>query len=988
LHALSGSRSNPLRLPTGGRIDRSEPLAFQFNGTRYTGYRGDTLASALLANDVRIVARSFKYHRPRGIFSAGEEEPCALVETGTGHARVPNRRATVVPLEAGLVANSQNGWPSVNLDLARVIDFTHPLWPVGFYNKTFKWPDWKAWEGLVRRASGLGRPLDGPDPDHYEQVNAHCDLLICGGGPAGLVAALTASAAGLRVVLAEQRPECGGVLNSENVELDEQPGEAWARHAVEQLRARPNVVLLEQTVVAGVFDHNVAMLVQTGRGTSWRECLWTVRPREILLATGAIEQGLIFPGNDRPGNMLAAAVRGYLNRHAVLPGHRAVIATNNDSAYQTAFDLLRHGSKVAAIVDLRREISPPLQKRVQMAGIRLLQGACISETAGFSGLRAVRVAGSNGADLGRYDCDLLAVSGGWSPCVHLLAHARGTLRFDDVSQSFVPDRLPGGWSVAGAAGGMQTLQQTLGDAALATVRICKRLGFHADAPPVPHVTRGLVEPAGVGVQRPTASRRRQWIDLAHDVTLADAELAVREGFVSVEHFKRYTTTGMSVDQGKTGNLNACIVLGALTGRTAGEVGTTTFRPPYRPVTLGALAGIRTGEFYAPRRLLPADLVHRKLNGRFEDYGWQRPDCYIRPGERAREAIHREVLAVRKAVGVFDNSPIGKLEVSGPDAARFLDRIYVNNVTNLALGRVRYGLMLNENGVIVDDGVFMRLAADHFLLNTTSGGAGRIAAVLEEWLQCEWPDLRVLVDDQTSQWGCFTVAGPRARDVVTALGTDIDVSAATLPHMAATSGQVAGMQARLARVSFSGERSYEISVPARGAGALLEAILAAGEPFGIQPYGIESLMVLRAEKGYLHVGTDTDGSSTPDDVGWGAVARNKTGDYIGKRSLGRPSNLEPDRNQWVGLEPIDPHQPLQPGGHLLIGANRQPPAPTDGWVTSACYSPTLGRHIAQGMLRGGRNRIGEIATVCDEHRRIGVKVVSPVFYDPANERLKN
>lgn len=975
------------RLASGGQIDRGEPLNFRFNGLRYLGFHGDTLASALLANGVRVVARSFKYHRPRGIFSAGEEEPCALVEIGEGPARIPNCRATVVPLEEGLVATSQNGWPGVNFDLGRIVDLSHPLWPAGFYNKTFKWPSWKVWEGLVRRAAGLGRPLDGPDPDRYEQVNAHCDLLICGGGATGLMAALVAGEAGLRVLLAEQDVRCGGVLNNETVEFDGTPGRDWARQALARLRGMSNVTVLESTVVTGVYDHNVTTLLQTGRGTAWRECLWTVRPRRIVLASGAIEQGLIFPNNDRPGIMLSAAVRQYANRHAVVPGQKIIVATNNDSAYQTVFDLAGCGVAMAAVVDSRESISPPLEKRLRMTGCELLLGSRISNTKGFSGLRAVRISGRGAVDLGWRSCDLLAVSGGWAPRVHLLAHARGRLRFDEESQAFVPQTLPPGWLAMGAADGTWHLQQSLHEAALAARQVSEQLGGTTVEPVVPRVTQGLVEPAEVGPQVP-ATGHRQWIDLAHDVTYGDAELAVREGYVSVEHFKRYTTTGMSIDQGKTGNLNAFVTLAALTGRATGEVGTTTFRPPYVPVTLGALAGIRSGEFYAPRRLLPAHLVHRRLEGRFEDYGWQRPDAYPQPGESLQDAVRREVLAVRSAVGVFDNSPIGKLEVRGPDAARFLDRFYINDVKSLPAARIRYGLMLNENGVIIDDGVIVRLAEDHFLLNTTSGGARRIAAMLEEWLQCEWSELRVLVDDQTEQWGCLTVAGPRAREVLTALGTDLDLTAGSLPHMAAARGRIAGLQARVARVSFSGEQSYEISVAARETASLLEKILAAGAPFGIQPYGVESLMVLRAEKGYLHVGTDTDGATTPDDVGWGAVARRKAGDFIGKRSLERPANRLADRKQLVGLEPTDPRQVIRAGGHLLIGTDRRPPALTDGWVTSAYFSPTLGRPIALGMLRGGRHRLGQAVTVCDEGSRFDVKVVSPVFYDPANARLSS
>jgi sarcosine oxidase subunit alpha len=978
---------NSARFADGGRIDRSRPLVFRFDGKRYSGFEGDTLASALLANGVRVLGRSFKYHRPRGVFTAGEEEPCALVETGSGNARVPTCRAPIVRLREGLEARSQNCWPSVNFDLGRVIDLTHGLWPAGFYNKTFKWPSWHFWEGLVRRSAGLGRPLTGPDPDHYEQVNAHCDLLICGGGPAGLLAALNAGRAGLRVILADQADEFGGVLNWETVELAERPALEWVSSTVAELQELQNVTLLPRTTVTGLYDHLVTAMLQSGDGNAWRECFWTVRPRHILLATGAIEQGLIFPGNDRPGIMLAGATRHYLNRYAVRVGENVIVSTNNDSAYQTVFDLAERGIRVSTVVDVRRAIDESLRNRLSDIGAYLLPAARIRGTRGGKGISAVEIEDLDGNDLGRRDCDLLAVSGGWAPRVHLLAHARGSLRFDRVSQSFLPDRLPDGVSVVGSANGTVGLDECLAEAGRCADQICELLGVKPESAGVPPLTRGCVEARQVAAMQIDTSRPRQWIDLAHDVTFGDAELAVREGFVSVEHFKRYTTTGMSVDQGKTGNLNAFIVLGALTGRETGEVGTTTFRPPYMPVTLGAIAGRNTGEFYAPRRYLPAHLVHQELNGCFEDYGWQRPDYYPLDGESGRAAIMREAKAVRDQVGVFDNSPIGKLEVRGPDAAEFLDRFYINNVAGLKTGRCRYGLMLNENGVIIDDGVFIRLADDHFLLNTTSAGVARIHAMLEEWLQCEWPQSRVVIEDVTTCWAVFTIAGPAARQVVEALGTDLDVSAAALPHMAVATGTVAGLDARIVRVSFSGELSFEINVPARAAGGFFEAVLAAGKPFGIVPYGIEALMILRTEKGYLHVGSDTDGSSTPDDVGWGDVARNKSGDYIGRRSLFRPANQERDRKQLVGLEALDPQQSLRPGGHLLLGANRQPPAETDGWITSACYSPNLERHIALGVLKGGRDLIGQVLTVCDEDQRFGVKVVWPVFYDPNNDKLR-
>jgi sarcosine oxidase subunit alpha len=990
--SVPGAWETPLtdraRLATGGTIDRSCPVSFTFNGKSYRGYQGDTLASALLANGVSVVGRSFKYHRPRGIFTAGEEEPCALVETGQGASRVPTCRAPMVPLTRDLVANSQNCWPSVDFDVGRLVDLSHPLWPAGFYNKTFKWPSWHTWEGLIRRSAGLGRPLTEPDPDHYEQFNAHCDLLICGGGPAGLVAALAAGRAGLRVILADQGEAFGGSLNWERYEIDGQPGIEWVSQVVSKLEQMSNVISLPRTTVSGVYDHHVTTLLQRGNGNRWRECFWTVRPGHILLATGAIEQGLIFPNNDRPGIMLAGAVRHYLNRYAVKPGQHVVVVTNNDTAYQTVFDLAREHIRTPLLVDTRKEVDPELQRQLAELDTRLLTDARIADTRGGKGIRSVKVQGHDGSDLGTHACDLLAVSGGWAPRVHLLAHARGALQFDPPSQSFIPDELPAGMSVTGSANGSAGLQEILAESARVTQTLVERLGKDCTPQQPPQVTRRIIESRHVGKSKVAPSRRRQWIDLAHDVTFGDAELAVREGYVSVEHFKRYTTTGMSVDQGKTGNLNAFIVLGALTGRPTGEVGTTTYRPPYTPVTLGAIAGRNTGEFYAPRRYLPAHRAHQERNACFEDYGWQRPDYYLQAGESPEAAIRREVRTVRSNVGVFDNSPIGKIEVRGPDAARFLDRIYMNNVASLRTHRARYGLMLNENGVIIDDGVFVKLANDHFLVNTTSGGVARIADMMEEWLQCEWRDLEVVIDDVTSQWANFTIAGPHSASVIESLGTDIDLSGPALPHMSAATGHVAGLEARIVRVSFSGERSYEINVPAAYAPSFFEAVMDAGQPHGIEPYGVEALMMLRLEKGYLHVGSDTDGSSTPDDVGWGHVARAQSGDYIGKRSLYREGNQDNTRKQLVGLEPLDSQQAMRPGGHLLIGADRQPPAETDGWITSACFSPTLDRYIALGVLRSGRDREGEILTVCDEDQRFNVKVVAPVFYDPDNEKLRD
>ncbi|MDZ4731170.1 MAG: sarcosine oxidase subunit alpha family protein [Xanthomonadales bacterium] len=981
--------ANSYRLQNGGQIDRQKPLNFSFNGDVYSGFEGDTLASALLANRVTMLSRSFKYHRPRGIFSAGEEEPNALLEIGQGARREPSCRAPMVPLREGLVARSQNGWPSLGFDVGRSIDYSHALWPAGFYNKTFKWPSWHSWEEIVRRMAGLGRPLTEADPDHYEQVNAHCDLLIVGGGPTGLAAALVAGRAGLRVMLVDQNESFGGVLNWEPYQLDGADAGQWVQSVADELASLAHVTLLPRTTVAGSYDHNVTTLLQRSSGSGWRECYWTVRPRQVLLAAGAIEQGMIFPENDRPGIMLAGAVRDYLHRYAVVPGEKVVIAANNDTAYQTALDLHQAGITVSAVVDGRVQIDAERKQQLQALGIELLAGARIAGTRGDKALREIQIEQMDGIQLGRKSCDLLAVSGGWSPRVHLFSHARGSLKFDVNSQSFHPDRLPKDFSVVGSANGTVGLAECWSETVRATEAICASLGRKAADLKLPVIDQAPVESAQVSHLAVNSRKKRQWIDLAHDVTFGDAELAVREGYVSVEHFKRYTTTGMSVDQGKTGNLNAFIALGALTGRETGSVGTTTFRPPYMPVTLSAIAAPYNGKFFAPRRLLPAHTVHQQLNGAFDDFaGWQRPECYPRVGETEQQAIQREALAVRHGVGVFDNSPIGKIEVRGPHAAEFLNRFYINNVLTLKTGKVRYGLMLNENGIIIDDGVFVRLAENHFLVHTTSGGAARITEMMEEWLQCEWPGMQVLLDDTTTQWANFTVAGPAARELLTRLGTDIDISADTLPHMSAACGQVMGLDARVVRVSFSGELSFEINIPARHAAAFLQAVLLQGEDLGITPYGIESLMVLRLEKGYLHLGSDTDGTSTPDDVGWGVVAREKATDYIGKRSLFRPANLDENRQQLVGLAPADASQPLEPGAHLLLGENRQVPARTDGWVTSACYSPNLKRPIALGVLAGGSRRMGEIVTVIDEQKRYHARVVEMVQFDKGNERLKS
>lgn len=954
--------TQPFRLANGGRIDRGRTLRFTFDGRAYEGHPGDTLASALLANGVRLVARSFKFHRPRGIFTAGIEEPSALVRVGDE----PNCRATDIALAEGLVASSQHAWPRLGFDLAAPVGWLAPLFPAGFYYKMFfrspvLWR--RLWEPLLRRMAGLGRPPRTPDTARCDKVHAHCDVLVVGAGPAGLAAALAAGRSGARVILAEADREPGGtVLRRPD------PGVAgWVAAAVAELATLPETRVLTATTVFGRCDGNYLMAAERGA----RQRLWHIRARQVVLASGAIERPLVFPGNDRPGVMLAGAVEAYVNRYAVAPGRCAVLFADNDDAYRAAGALKNAGVTVAAIVDLRAAPG------VALAGTPTYPGHAVVGTQGRHRLRGVTIRSLAGGGRTKIACDLLAVSGGWNPAVHLFAHAGGRLRYDEGRAAFVPDADggDGGIETAGAAGGSVDLAQCLAEGAAAGARAAARCGFPAVASPLPEIAPVPAPPAEPLWLIPGNDRgRRSFVDLHNDVTAADIALAAREGMTAIEHTKRWTTLGMGTDQGKTGNVAGLALLSQAVGQAIADTGTTTFRPPYAPVSFGLLAGRERGAFYDPVRLTPMHDWHVAAGAVFEDVGqWRRPRYYPHAGESMDAAVRRECLAARDGAAVLDASTLGKIEVSGPDAARFLDRLYINHWRSLAAGRCRYGVMCRDDGMVFDDGVGTRLAADRFLVTNTTGNAGAVLDWFEEWLQTEWPELDVFCTALTEEFANATLVGPDARRILTALAPRLDLAA--FPFMTLREADVAGIPARLFRVSFSGELSYEINVPAAAGRALWQRLTEAGAV----PYGTEAMHVLRAEKGYFITGQETDGSVTPLDLGI-PVAHDK--DFLGRRSLLRSDIARADRRQLVGLLPDDPATVLPEGAPLV--AEPQSTAMI-GHVTSSYFGARIGRGFALALVAGGRARHGEPVWAPLADRTIAARICPPVFYDPAGRR---
>ncbi|MGY5116782.1 sarcosine oxidase subunit delta family protein [Streptomyces sp. 900105755] len=936
-----GGGDQPFRTPTGGRIDRTTPLTFTFDGTEYQGYRGDTLASALLANGVIRTATSIRLGRPRGIFSAGVEEPNAVVQIEAPFPE-PMLPATTVELHDGLVASS---------------------------------------------LPGQGRLATTPDPARYDAVHAHCDLLIVGAGPAGLAAAAAAATTGARVILADDQPEPGGSLLGTGEHLD------WVAATRARLEAAPEVRVLPRATVFGHYDDNHLLAVE--RRTHHlgadapphvsRERVWRIRARHVVLATGAHERSVAFGDNDRPGVMLAAAARTYLHRYGVLPGRRAVVFTTNDTAYAAALDLAAAGVTVAAVVDTRPEPGE-WAARARSAGIEVLAGHAVTGTAGAERVSAVTVAPYEGTAPGReFAADLLLVSGGWNPVAHLFSQAGGRLRHDQALGTFVPDTCRQAVEVAGGANGTFDLAAALAQGTAAGTRAVEAEGYSAEPPALPAVAAQPYTPPMPVFTVPGAAPR--FVDLQRDVTVADLTRATGAGLRSVEHTKRYTTAGTANDQGKTGGLLASGVVAELLGVDVSALGLPTFRPPYTPVSFAALAGRNRGALHDPVRTTALHGRHVGHGALFENVGqWKRPWYYPRDGEDMTTAVLRECRAAREGVAFMDASTLGKIDVQGPDAAHFLDLLYTNMMSTLKVGMIRYGVMCRPDGMVFDDGTVIRLAPDRFLVTTTTGNAAAVLDWMEEWLQTEWPDLRVHCTSVTEQWATVALVGPASRAVLGSLAPGLAVSSDDFPFMAWRDTTVAGLDARVCRISFSGELAYEINVSPWHAVTLWDALYEAGAPYGITPYGTETMHVLRAEKGYPIVGQDTDGTVTPQDLGMGWAVSKKKPDFIGKRSYTRADTVRPDRKHLVALLTDDPAALLPEGTHLVAdGELPAPPVPMLGHVTSSYRSAALGRTFALALVKGGRDRIGERLCAPVGEQLLPVTVASPVLYDPEGAR---
>ena len=995
-----------LRVQTGKAIDETYRISFKFNGSTYYGFKGDTLASALLANNIHLVGRSFKYHRPRGIMTAGSEEPNAIVQLHDNTSRTePNVRATEVEIYEGLEASSQNCWPNVNFDIGGINNFLSPLLPAGFYYKTFMWPAsfWEKYEYFIRKSAGLGKSPTVPDPDIYEHKYIHCDVLVIGAGISGIMAAKIAAKNGLKTLLVDEKPNLGGSTiyqNSNYFKINNQTSGSWLEKEINEIKKLENLEIKTRTSVAAYHGYNFLLARENltdhlpieQRKEKTRHKLLKIRAKKVITATGSLERPMIFDNNDRPGILLSSAIKRYIDFFGVACGEKNILFTNNDSAYETAISLIQKGISIEAIIDNREEVDSKLVYEVEKNNVKIFKGYTITNTFGYKRISRIslmqlskdgqKVVGSK-IDL---SCDCLGMSGGWTPAVHLFTQSGGKLKFREEDQVFIPNIYPSDQISVGSCNGDLTLDEIL-------INTPNTLKEFLNIKNSEYTNMEILSSINKSKRNiwllpsdKILGKTKSFVDYQNDATAKDIKLALREGFKSIEHVKRYTTTGMGTDQGKLGNMHALGIISETADAKMGELGTTTFRPPYTPLTFGTIVGRNVGEYFDIFRRTPIHDWHVDNKAEFENVGqWKRAWYYPKDNEDMHDAVQRESKAARESAGILDASTLGKIDIQGTDASEFLNRVYTNAWSKLAIGKCRYGLMLNEDGMVYDDGVTTRLGENHYIMTTTTGGAANVMGKLEDYLQTEWPELDVYLTSVTDHFATVSVCGPNSKKIVSKVIPDLDFSDENFPHMSFKNAKIGKINCRVMRISFTGEHSYEINIQANYGKSVWEKCMEAGKDFNITPYGTETMHLLRAEKGFIIVGQDTDATMTPIDLQMDWIVSKKKYDFIGKRSLYRSDTIREDRKQLVGLLTDNPNEVLEEGAQIVSDINKSP-VEMLGHVTSSYYSPNLKKSIALGVVKGGKNMMGQKLIIPMEKKNINVTVSDPVFLDKENKRL--
>ncbi len=989
-------------------IDQTTRIPFKFNGKIFYGFKGDTLTSALLSNNVHLVGRSFKYHRPRGIMTCGSEEPNAIVQVSNDPSLTePNVRATEIELYEGLEANSQNCWPSVNFDIGGINNFLSPFLPAGFYYKTFMWPAsfWEKYEFFIRHSAGLGKAPTKPDPDIYDHQYAHCDVLVIGGGISGVIAAKLSAEKKLNTILLDDKKDLGGISiynNDDNFQINDQNVSKWLSNEIENLKKYPNLSIKTRTSLAAFHGYNYLLAKENltdhlnvnDRKDKIRQRLWKIRAKKVIIATGAIERPLIFNNNDRPGILLSSSIKKYIDYYGVKCGTKISIFTSNDSAYETVLSLYKNGVKVNSIIDIRDKSESLIVKKVQDIGIKIYWKHTVVNTKGYKRINSIELMKLNEKGTGvigdkiNESCDCLGISGGWTPMVHLFTQSGGKLEFNRIDNMFIPNenKSPSEQISVGSCNGDLELDDIIKKTNLKTKEFLDINTSIFDSLKILSSKEKNKKNIWLLPSDKPLGKTKPFLDFQNDSTAKDVKLALREGFKSIEHVKRYTTTGMGTDQGKLSNMHALGIIADTTGTNMGELGTTTFRPPFTPLTFGAIVGRNVGQFFDHTRYSAMHNWHKTNGAKFENVGqWKRPWYYPKNKESMHEAVQRESKAARDSAGILDASTLGKIDIQGTDASEFLNRVYTNAWSKLQIGKCRYGLMLNEDGMVYDDGVTTRLGENHYIMTTTTGGAANVLNKLEDYLQTEWPELDVYLTTVTDHFSTVSICGPNSKKIVNKMIPDLDLSDQNFPHMSFKNSSINGVRCRVMRISFTGEHSYEINIQSNYAKNVWEMSMEAGKEYNITPYGTETMHLLRAEKGFIITGQDTDGTLTPVDLQMDWIVSKKKYDFIGKRSLYRSDTIRKDRKQLVGLITDDPNEVLEEGSQIVEDLNKKP-IEMLGHVTSSYFSPNLNKSIALAVVVSGKNLKGKKLFVPMENKNINVTITDTVFYDKENKRL--